>query len=124
MYKFKLFKRDVLVNGRYKRSFECLDNGIVHIIDYKNDMVDGSYKIYGSVLTMDNISILKRNNTFRRHVIEYIMFSKNVMKLDYYVVNYDYYINRSLVFTYDEIHRNRINKDKPKFSNYKDVIYN
>ena len=133
MYILKLFKRDVLVSGRYKRSFECLDNGVVYLIDYKNDMVDGSYKIYGSYLATNKGKLI-RCNDFDKDVTQYVKFYKNIMKLDYYHQNLNYqclyyYINRTIVYSFHNVHsfnkvyNNVINKDNPKFINYKDVIY-
>ena len=130
MYKLKLFKRDVLVNGRYKRSFECLDNGIIYLIDYKNGMVDGSYKVYGGVLAFSNKKLIQKNH-YNKDIIEYITFCKNKMVLDYFVTNCTYYINRiatvsnicSDSYIYTRVRDHIRGKDNSKFDNYKDVLY-
>ena len=133
MYKLKLFKRDVLVNGRYKRSFECLDNGIVYLIDYKNGLVHGSYKVYGDVLAFLNKKLIQKKYNYDNDTIEYITFRKNKMILDYYATNCTYYINRiatvycigvnSHISAYIRNNIRIYGKDNSKFDNYKDVLY-
>ena len=125
MYRLKLFKRDVLVSGRYKRSFECLDNGIVYLIDYKNGMVDGSYKIYGSTISIWTGKLMRRDECFYESSIEYIKFDKNIMKLDCYNMIGVYYVNKIVAyFSSDNRVCNYItNKDKTTYADYEDVTY-
>jgi hypothetical protein len=96
MYKFKLFKCDVLVSGRYKRSFECFNNGVVYIIDYKNGLVHGSYKMYNCGLIFKDKKICY---CISKNMVDYCVFRKNIMILNYYSGGYYYYVDRFKILT-------------------------
>ena len=101
MYILKLFKRDVLVSGRYKRSFECLDNGVIGIIDYKNGMVDGIFKVCGGMMNIDNGKLKQIIDDFHDNTVEYMLFSKNIMILNYHLYEYCYYVG-GLTFLHND----------------------